>query len=326
MKKILYLILLTIIFLIGTIEVNASSGALKNASITVCNGITYGQHSSDNHWHVAEESNGKYYATGEPIYSNPCVSSDNSSNNYINNNSGSSEPSYNDSLPNENYSISEEKIKSNDNTIKNIIIDGKEIDVNDTMDYYTSKEKISIEVTPNDKNAKYEIKNNSNLEIGENKIEIEVTAEDGTIKTYSINVKRSKVLSSDTGIKITINKEIVNFDKNKATVYVSSTEKKLKIDYTLSNKNANIEMNKIEKLKTGNNELTIKVIAEDGTKKEYTITIHKYTKFEETIITILKSIIIFGVSYAIYCFIFGIGIYYAIKKISFKFKKQRSLN
>lgn len=322
MKKCLYLILLMTIFVVGIIEVNASSGALRKASIKTCNGITYGKHSSDNHWHVAEESDGKYYATGDPIYSDPCSSSSNSSNaDNSNNSGGSSNNSSNNntsttkpnssSSSNANSSTEKEEVKSNDNTLKIIIIDGKEIDVKDNIDYSTTKEKISIKTTTNDKKAKYEIKNNSTLEIGENKISIEVTAEDGTTKTYNINVKRDKILSSDTGIKVIINDEEVSFSDNKATIYVSATETNLKIDYTLNDENAKVEMDKIEELKTGDNELKIKVIAEDGTEKEYEIIIHKYTKSEETISTILGLAIIGGMGY---------GIYYVIKKVVPKFK------
>lgn len=55
-------------------NVNASSGKLKKSSIISCNGIIYGQHSSDNHWHIAtQKENGDYYPAGDAIYSNPCI-------------------------------------------------------------------------------------------------------------------------------------------------------------------------------------------------------------------------------------------------------------
>lgn len=343
MKKSLYLILLMTIFVVGSIEVNASSGKLRSDSIKTCGGITYGQHSSDNHWHIAKNTGNGWYPDGAAIYySDPCGSNNNSSDDSSNNNSSSSNNSDSSSSTNNNSSsnknsnsgtssnnsssssnnntsttkpnsssssnansFTEEEVKSNDNTLKIIIIDGKEIDVKENIDYSTTKEKITIKATTNDKKAKYEIKNNSTLEIGENKISIEVTAEDGTTKTYNINVKRDKILSSDTGIKVIINEEEVSFSDNKATIYVSATETNLKIDYTLNDENAKVEMDKIEELKTGDNELKIKVIAEDGTEKEYEIIIHKYTKSEETISTILGLAIIGGMGY---------GIYYLVKK------------
>lgn len=361
MKRILYTVLLISILFAGDLEVNASSGQLRKASIKTCNGIIYGQHSSDNHWHVAEEADGRYYATGDPIYSDPCgsstsspsgnngsvnnsTSSSNNSNNSVTNNNPSSDESTNNSnsfsnnsSTNANYGESnsnnhfgsssennnlsesnstiEEEIKSNDNTLKMIMIDGKEIAVKDTMDYSTSKDKITIEVTPNDEKARYEIKNNSNLKIGSNEITIEVTAEDSTLKTYKINVNREEILSSVTGIKVKINDEEVNFDENQATVYVSSGESTLKIDYTPEDKNAKVEMNEIEKLKTGNNELKIKVTAEDGTVEEFKIVIYKYSKLEEITLTILALAIIGGVGY---------GTYRVIKKVVSKIKDKDS--
>lgn len=359
MKKSLCLILLITLFISGSIEVNASSGALRKASIKTCNGITYGQHSSDNHWHVAEESDGKYYATGNPIYSDPCSSSGGSSNNNnSNNDSGSNSSSNNNSsgessnnntsnnnntesnsstnnntttnsnnggstsnsttsnnttttkpnnsgtTSNQDTNLKEEQ-KNSDNTLKVILIDGKEIKISDDIEYSTTKEKVKIEATPNDEKATFEIKNNDELSIGENKVEIEVKAEDGKTKTYSIMITREVVLSNDTSIKVTIDDEEVMFENNKATIYVSSSATSVTIDYELGNDKSKVEMDKLENLKTGDNPLKIKVIAEDGTEKEYEIIIHKYTKAEDIISTVLAFVLLGGIGY---------GIYFIIKK------------
>ncbi len=74
MKKILIFIILLISL---TINVTASSGALKSHSIKTCpNGKMYGYHGSDNHWHEAEytprDKGSNYTAVGSPIYSDPC--------------------------------------------------------------------------------------------------------------------------------------------------------------------------------------------------------------------------------------------------------------
>lgn len=359
MKKSLYLILLATLFIVGSIEVDASSGALRKASIKTCNGITYGQHSSDNHWHVAEESDGKYYATGNPIYSDPCSSSggstnnnnsnnDSGSNNSSNNNNSSGESSNNNTSnstnaggnsstsnntttnpsnsgstsngttnnstitkPNNSGTTSnqnttpKEEPKNSDNTLRVILIDGKEIKISDDIKYSTTKEKVKIEATPNDEKATFEIKNNDELAIGENKVEIEVKAEDGNTKTYSIMITREVILSNDTSIKVTIDDEEVLFENNKATVYVSSSVTSVTIDYKLGNDKSKVEMDKLEKIKTGDNPLKIKVIAEDGTEKKYEITIHKYTKTEDIISTVLTFVMLGG---------FGYGIYFIIKK------------
>lgn len=71
-------------------------------------------------------------------------------------------------------------------------------------------------------------------------------------------------------------------------------------------------MNEIPKLKSGDNVIKIKVIAEDGTEQQYEITIHKYTQVEDTI----SNIIVFGIFGGI-----GYGIYYIIKKLNKKKEK-----
>ena len=336
MKKSLYVILLLTIFLIGNIEVNASSGQLRKASIKTCNGITYGQHSSDNHWHVAEEKDGKYYATGDPIYSDPCSSNNNSSGNSSSNNnsndnssSGSSSndsssnnsssgtssnnSSNNNSSNNNQTTTKPEETKSNDNTLKAIIINEENIKIEENMSYSTTDKKLDIKVETNNSKATYEIKNNSNLSVGNNEIVIEVKAEDGSTKNYKINVERKIILSSDTGIKVKIDEEEVVFSNYKATVYVSSSATSISVDYTLSNEKAKVEMDEIDKLKTGDNTLNIKVTAEDGTEQNYEIVIHKYTKAEDTISTILAFVMLGGIGY---------GICYLIKKFKNKLKNK----
>lgn len=73
MRKVLVYSLL--LLFLSPVMLNATTGSLKSASIITCNGTTYGQHSSDNHWHVASEKGGKYYATGTAFYDHPCPTS-----------------------------------------------------------------------------------------------------------------------------------------------------------------------------------------------------------------------------------------------------------
>lgn len=75
-EKIKALITLIIILIINMSVVEASSGKLRSNSIITCDGIMYGQHSSDNHWHVAIKRDNGYYPSGSAIYSNPCIEDD----------------------------------------------------------------------------------------------------------------------------------------------------------------------------------------------------------------------------------------------------------
>ncbi|MBR0480618.1 hypothetical protein IJJ46_02230 [Candidatus Saccharibacteria bacterium] len=78
-KKILILstiFTLASIFLLSP-STSATSGALKKASIKKCpNGLTYGYHGKNNHWHQAEASNTSsgWSAVGSELSGDPCPS------------------------------------------------------------------------------------------------------------------------------------------------------------------------------------------------------------------------------------------------------------
>ena len=338
MKNIFLIIPIIIASLFNVVIVDASSGRLRKDSIKTCNGIVYGQHSEDNHWHVAEKQGNWYYANGEPIYTNPCLSNNVQIENSIDNNSNNSSTN-NDEINNDNNidtndnsknkntnentttqkqtkyirtttkvndnettTKPHEIIKSKDNTLKEITIDNEQIEIKDNIEFITQKEKINIKAIPNDKNANVVVLNNNNLIIGNNEIIIQVTAEDESQKKYFINIKREKLLSSETGIELTINNKKINFKNNKATINVYASENKVNVSYILKDEKAKIKMNKIQNLKKGDNILNIEIIAENGTKVDYEVTIYKYSKVEEIIYTIIFIIWFCGIVYLIYYF------------------------
>ena len=67
---------MTMIIVIVMVEpINASPGKLRGASIVTCNGVTYGVHSSDNHWHKAVDRGNGRYPDGDIVSAtNPCAS------------------------------------------------------------------------------------------------------------------------------------------------------------------------------------------------------------------------------------------------------------
>jgi len=66
-KLLIFILLLTI----NISNLNATTGQLKSASIIECDGVLYGTHGSDNHYHVAEETEkGTYQAKGESLGTN----------------------------------------------------------------------------------------------------------------------------------------------------------------------------------------------------------------------------------------------------------------
>lgn len=313
-KKSVYLgvVLLCVLFLDVT-NVYATTGALKKDSIETCNGITYGKHK--NHWHVAvRTSNGSYNASGDPIYSDPCASSSNSSSS-----SGNTSGSSNTNSSSSNTSSGSSKPAStpiatpvptptptpelsSDTSLKSVIVDGNTIEVSDSMEYQTMNEKVDIVVETTDGNATYTVHNRDLLE-GENPIEIEVTAPNGDIKSYTLTVVCEE-LSDNTNIHVIIDGEEVTFDSTgNAEVTVSSTTDQIEYTYTLEDENAAVETEEIETLQTGDNLMKFLVTAQDGTQKTYEITIHKYSFAEEAIITILSFAILGGIGYGIYYFV-----------------------
>lgn len=119
------------------------------------------------------------------------------------------------------------------------------------------------------------------LNVLENTIFIEVTAENGDKKTYTLVVNRKK--SSNANLSMLIVKESVldpAFNKNieEYTLKVLEDVTSLTIFPTLEDKNAHYEISGNENFEIGENRVVIKVIAEDGTEKEYILNVLRQEK------------------------------------------------
>ena len=249
-------------------------------------------------WGLAD---GEYHYHSGNTYTNSKGQTFNSDGTMINSGSVSNSNSSSNNNSNNQTVVSKEIPKSSDNTLKSIRIDGNNIEVSDEMSYKTFNERVEILVETNDSKASYDIQNDT-LQIGNNKILIKVTAENGTSKNYNLSITREQ-LSNNTNIKIVVDEKEIEFVNGKATVNVSSSTDKLKYKYTLEDKNAKVEINEVDELKFGDNVMTFKVVAQDGTKKIYELTIHKYTKTEEVIGVILGLGVMGGIGYGICYFV-----------------------
>lgn len=199
-------------------------------------------------------------------------------------------------------------VVSNDATLNNIKVNGKNIEISDEMNFSTTESEATIEAISNNENARISYDEKYKLNIGDNRIVIKVEAEDGkTNKEYILNIKRELVLSDDTGITVFINEEKVNFNNYKSdVVYISSDISEINIKYELSDENAKIDLDYEKNIEVGDKTIKFKVIAESGKEQEYTINIHRYSKTEDIIYTILAFALIGGI---------GFGIYKLFKKI-----------
>ena len=223
--------------------------------------------------------------------------------------------------------------KSNNTNLKTLEVktsDGSKVELTPTFksDVYEysanvsgTVKTISIDATLENSKATFIVSNNVNDELvaGENnKITITVTAEDGTKRTYTINITR-EALTADATLKELIIDEVEDFelieDKYNYTIKIAKNVKELSLSYVTSDDNATAEIEGNENLKDGS-KVRITVIAEDGTKKVYTLTVSKEKANTKTntsnieteknpLIIMTLSIIAFG--------LIG-GIVYVVKK------------
>ena len=179
--------------------------------------------------------------------------------------------------------------KNNNPLLREIKIDGQ--DPEEGFDQFksdyvmaTDKDKVKIDAVPDDPNAKVEIKGNTNLNVGNNDIEVKVTAEDGrTTKSYYLHITRGDKNLANANLK---SLEIEGYQLNPA--FNTNTIEYL-ITYTGNVESLKInavpENDKSKVIVSGNNDFNskyhtviIKVTAPNGiTNKEYKITAKNIT-------------------------------------------------
>lgn len=278
MKNGLMLIIMAV--LLFPISVSATSGSLKKDTIKECEGNLYGQHGSDNHWHIAiQNENGSYSAKGDALKSDPCPLN---SNNNITNNQDVDDKTV--SIP-----------QSSDSSLKEIIIENEKIDIKETMEYKTTKEKVTLNIIANNENSKVEYDNINTLELGNNIVNIKVTSVDGSITKYVLIIVREKPLDTNTDIQVKIDDEAIEFNDYKYALEVKNNVDSLNLDYSVSGENTKVVIEGNEKFVTGKNDVKIIVTAENGDIQEYIITVTKLDWFNSLIKVILGSSVVVAI-------------------------------
>lgn len=134
---------------------------------------------------------------------------------------------------------------------------------------------LDIEAVADDENAKVEITGNDNLLMGENTVEIKVTAEDGTVRTYTINVTKGDTAAI---AENTISLETLSIDgytlspafsKNiyEYTLDIPDTSvTSLNVNAISDTDDASIEIIGNNNLQLGENVITILVKSADGSE------------------------------------------------------------
>lgn len=222
------LIFFIILFLVITFNFSlASSGKLRDNSITKGqDGNMYGAHGKDNHWHRAVKRDKGWYPDGEKIYTTEQVKG--SSNKVVESKPTASstkvsKPSETTVKKNNNIPKAaaiaasvkkeEEKLpevkKSSDTSIKEFLIEDEvKTFENDVLNYETNKLELSFKVVLNDEKSNFTLIDHSSNSTFENymninkqnensKFILKVTAENGDIKEYTINVKNLQKIEED---------------------------------------------------------------------------------------------------------------------------------
>lgn len=192
------------------------------------------------------------------------------------------------------YTINIKKQLNSDATLKSLVVAGQTLspafDPNVTSYTVTVPSGTKITVTGEAKETTSTVKGNGEYTItGTKSIPIEVTAENGTKKTYTINAKTptSPAASNDAALKglnvsgydIT---PVFASDVTDYTVTVPNNADSIIVNATTNHDKAKVEVTGDKDLKVGDNKVTVKVTAEDGTVKTYTINVKKEDKPDTT--------------------------------------------
>ena len=184
------------------------------------------------------------------------------------------------------YSIKITREKNDDSSLKSLTVNDKEISLKDGLLVYSinvdnSIVKPNINAVANDSKAKVDVEKISDLQEGDNEVNITVTASNGMKSVYVINIIRDKLISNNSKLKkLEVTNHEIDFSSDK-------TEYNVHINYDIEKLDLIIEPDheKAKYIVTGNKDLEdgsiikIKVTAEDEeTITTYTINITKEKK------------------------------------------------
>ena len=171
---------------------------------------------------------------------------------------------------------------STNNNLSDIKIDGESIsNFSSSKTNYsinTEKSALNISAVSEDGTGKIVGTGNKKIKYGNNKFDIKVTSEVGTVKTYTINIIREDNRDTNNYLSnLSIDKGNITFNKNTTSykVTVNPNVEKITISATAESNKAKISGIGSKKLKYGNNKFEIKVTAENESIKKYIINVNR---------------------------------------------------
>ena len=176
--------------------------------------------------------------------------------------------------------------KSSNNNLKTITgIDGLPFDPNKTsydveLPFETSS--INVGAKPQDGKAKVSINggNLTGLKVGQTyPVTITVKAEDGSIKIYTINVKRSPYKSETDLDKLIVNGKDINKEgKDEYTITVPSGTSSIDVSAIPKSKDSTVTIIGNTNLKDGNNKVLVQVKDKNGFIKTYILNVNRQSE------------------------------------------------
>lgn len=147
-------------------------------------------------------------------------------------------------------------------------------------------DKVTISAEKSDSKATVMGIGEKKLEYGRNEFTIIVAAEDGTTKSYLININRPDTRNANAYLKeLTINGKDIEFEKDivEYTYNIDQDVDKLDIEAIPELETSTVEIEGNENFELGENIVTITVKAEDDSKKVYKIIVIKGAKSNSNI-------------------------------------------
>lgn len=187
--------------------------------------------------------------------------------------------------------------KSSDNKLKSLTISGYTIKFDPNKDTYSLEVEnnvtsLNVTAEANDSKSTVSIKGNTSLKVGTNNITITVTAENNSVKIYTVKVVRKSAngtntttsKSSENRIKSLIIAEgslspVFSKDVNSYDIVVASDVNKLTLNSTLVDSKSTLKVYNNENFIVGETKaVLLEVTAEDGSQKTYIINVKKSEK------------------------------------------------
>lgn len=184
------------------------------------------------------------------------------------------------------YKLTINRTCDDNTTLKNIVLSSGTLAPAfsaSTTDYKVNvdskTENITINVDKGSEGQKISgLVNNKKLAFGDNTFKIKVTSEKGSSRTYKIIVNRADDRSNNAFLStLTLDSGKLNFDKNvfNYEVKVLNTVEKINVVANAEDAKAKVDVTNPDTLKEGENNIVVKVTAENGSTQEYTIKVNR---------------------------------------------------